>query len=144
MYIYKYIKHQPWVCLYINSKGNTPAASAIMQRSCLCQWQVRTNPSACRLLGLCSSVTSSQLIWPMCKVNSICLKISVFFFFFGFFFFFFPFFFFALNAESSCLLSKLLRLSSLFLLNLVSTWVTGNPLLIFIVMTLAAFVSKGG
>ncbi|EDM12771.1 rCG48165, partial [Rattus norvegicus] len=32
-----------------------------MQRSCLCQWQVRTNPSACRLLGLCSSVTSSQL-----------------------------------------------------------------------------------
>lgn len=91
----------------------------------------------------CSSVTSSQLIWPMCKVNSICLKISVFFFFVvvGFFFFFF---FFALNAESSCLLSKLLCLSSLFLLNIISTWVMGNPLLFFIVMTLGAFVSKGG
>lgn len=37
-----------------------------------------------------------------------------------------------------------LRLSSLFLLNIVSTWVTGNPLLFFIVMTLGAFVSKGG
>lgn len=70
----------------------------------------------------------------MCKVNSICLKILVFLVSFLSFFF-------ALNAESSCLLSKLLCLS-LFLLNIVSTWVMETRFL-FIVMTLGAFVSKG-
>lgn len=70
----------------------------------------------------------------MCKVNSICLKILVFLVYY--------YFFFALNAESSCLLSKLLCLS-LFLLNIVSTWVMETHFL-FIVMTLGTFVSIEG
>ena len=71
----------------------------------------------------------------MCKVNSFCLKIS------GFFLFCFVFFF-ALNAESSCLLSKLLCLLSSFLPNIVSVWVMETHF--FIVITFGAFVSKGG
>lgn len=66
----------------------------------------------------------------MCKVNSICLKIS------------YIYIFFALTAESSCLLRKLLCLLSSFLLNVVSFGVMETHF--FIVMTLGAFVSKGG
>lgn len=69
----------------------------------------------------------------MCKVDSICLKVSVFLV---------VFFFFALNAESSCLLSKLLCLLFSFLLKLVSVGVMETH--IFIVMTFGAFVRKGG
>lgn len=72
----------------------------------------------------------------MCRVNSICLKISVFFVLFCFVVFF------ALNAESSCLLCKLLCLLSSFLLNIVSVGVMETHF--FMVMTLGAFVSKGG
>lgn len=70
----------------------------------------------------------------MCKVDSICLKVSVFLVVF--------FFFFALNAESSCLLSKLLCLLFSFLLKLVSVGVMETH--VFIVMTFGAFVRKGG
>lgn len=54
----------------------------------------------------------------------------------------FLFFVFALNAESSCLLSKLLCLLPSFLLNIVSVGAMETQF--FIVMTLGALVSKGG
>lgn len=71
-------------------------------------------------------VKGSKFVQPMCRANSICLEISVSFFFS-----------FALNAESSCLLSKLLCLLSSFLRNIVSVGVMETHF--FIVMTLGAF-----
>lgn len=131
VHIYIYItKHQPWVCSYINSKGKH--TDRLSNHAKILPGPVASaeKPTACRLLELGKEVKSSKFVQPMCKVNSICLKIS------------YIYIFFALTAESSCLLRKLLCLLSSFLLNVVSFGVMETHF--FIVMTLGAFVSNGG
>lgn len=142
MYIYKYIKHQPWVCLYINSKGNTPAASAIIK-------DLASASGKCGQTQVPVGSWDSAARWRVLSLSGPCAKSTVFALRFQFWFFFcwflFSFFFFCIERwELVFTKQAFLRLSSLFLLNIVSTWVTGNPLLFFIVMTLGAFVSKGG
>lgn len=123
--------HQPWVCLYINCKEKHTDSLSITRRSGLCPGQVRkkaSQPPWCSRPGALRMVPSSSS--PCAEPTGFALRFQ------------FLFFVFALNAESSCLLSKLLCLLSSFLLNIVS--VGAMEIHFFIVMTLGALVSKGG